>query len=119
MDPKINCKQKQRSNLPKQAISDINSFKMAGVFENAEHGIDQYCANLTLVIRPNKKEFKGSNKADTWLAKVSNKSKNLENNNQDEPVRYRTTIDFRSCNLVNLSPTVVSLPSLVAVEAKL
>ena len=56
MDPKINWKQKQRSKfLPKQAISDINSFKMAGVFENTEHGIDQYCMNLTLVIRPNKK----------------------------------------------------------------
>ena len=64
-----NCRQKQQSKLlPSEAQNDVLSFMEAGVFSPAIHGVDQFLANMMVVLRTSGKELHTSNEADTHIA---------------------------------------------------
>jgi hypothetical protein len=49
IDPKINCRQKQRGRfLPKSAKDDLNRYYNSGVFINSTGGVEKYACNITL-----------------------------------------------------------------------
>jgi hypothetical protein len=110
--------------LPQEAQNDVLSFVEAGVFSPAQDGVNWFLANMMVVLRTSGKELRTSNKADAHIERQKSETeKNVNKNDHDhvkqEPQRWRSSIDFRLINKCNKSPTVISLPSLLAVESKI
>ena len=60
----FSCKQPPRhKNLPASCVRDLEKYRLAGLFELSDSFFDQYCANITLVLKSTGKEARDSTKA--------------------------------------------------------
>ena len=126
IDPKINCRQKQRGRfLPKSAKDDLNRYFDSGVFCNSTGGVDRYACNITLTRRPAAKEMKFATRADKNIARLNEKSqpandKQSDNKTtrakQEDRVLYRLTIDMRTLNSATRNDTTIVLPTIESIE---
>jgi hypothetical protein len=76
VNSKINCRQPPRNRvLPPSCKADLLKYKKSGLFEHSTGGSDDYCANLTLVLRNQVKEQRSNTKADKNLHKKKHKKR--------------------------------------------
>ena len=125
---KVNCRQPPRNRvLPPSCKADLLKYKKSGLFEHSTGGSDDYCSNLTLVLRNQVREQRSNTKADKNLLKNTKnapqppskvETQPLPNNDLAKPEKslYRMTIDFRSINLITLNEKTSQLPSIQAIE---
>ena len=120
IDPRINCRQKQRGRfLPQSAKDDLNKYFDSGVFQHSTVGVDKYACNITLTRRPQQKEAKYATRADKNLEKQKEKTEASEQTPPSTPaerVLYRLTIDMRSINSATRNDTTIVLPTIASIE---
>ena len=128
VNSKINCRQPPRNRvLPPSCKADLLKYKKSGLFEHSTGGSDDYCANLTLVLRNQVREQRSNTKADKNLHKNTKKEPQPPSKVETQPLPdgdlakpekslYRMTIDFRSINLITLNEKTSQLPSIQAIE---
>ena len=113
--------------LPPSCKSDLLKYKQSGLFEHSTGGSDDYCSNLTLVLRNQVKEQRSNTKADQNLQKKASQKSQSPSKVEKQPLPtsdptkpekslYRMTIDFRSINLVTLNEKTSQLPSIQTIE---
>jgi hypothetical protein len=103
---KVNCRQPPRNRvLPPSCKSDLLKYKKSGLFEHSTGGSDDYCSNLTLVLRNQVKEQRSNTKADRNLLKNTAQKPQSPSKVEKQPLPtsdptkpekslYRMTIDF-------------------------
>ena len=131
---KIKCRQAPRNKvLPPSCKQDLMKYKSSGLFDISTGLSDDYCANITLVLRNQIKEQRDNSKAGKYVAKQESKktrspSPNKPTSKTDptplDPTTpdtqrslYRMTLDFRLLNLVTLNEKTAQLPSIQSIEA--
>ena len=131
---KIKCRQAPRNKvLPPSCKQDLLKYKDSGLFEISTGLSDDYCANITLVLRNQIKEQRDNSKAGKYVAKqeikrsqspTTNKQPSKSDPTPLDPSTpdsqrslYRMTLDFRLLNLVTLNEKTAQLPSIQNIEA--
>ena len=72
----INCRQGARNKvLPPSCKQDLQKYKTSGLFELSTGLADDYCANITLVLRNQIKEQRDNTKAGKYVMRQENKKK--------------------------------------------
>ena len=124
----INCRQGARNKvLPPSCKQDLQKYKTSGLFELSTGLADDYCANITLVLRNQIKEQRDNTKAGKYVMRQENKkklspskveTKQLDPSTPDsQRSLYRMTLDFRLLNKVTLNEKTAQLPSMQSIES--
>ena len=136
---KLHCRQAPRNRvLPSSCKQDLVKYMDSGLFQHSTGLADDYCANITLVLRNQIKEGKDTTKATKNLQKQALKSQKAPKTRTLQPEQktqlrtepldpatpdsqrslYRMTLDFRLLNRKTLNEKTSQLPSIQSIESK-
>ena len=143
---KLNCRQAPRNRiLPASCKQDLLKYKQSGLFDYSTGLADDYCANITLVLRNQVKEGKDTTKATKYIQKQALKSQKQASKSQNFKTEtgfkpqtktqiktqtidndtpdcqrslYRMTLDYRLLNKKTLNEKTSQLPSIQSIESK-
>ena len=119
MNDAMSCKQKRRPlSIPQSAVTDIEKYISAGVFQPSIGGADHYCANLTLTKRPSAHESRFDTLADKNQARVNRVIK-PENDRDGDKQLVRLTVDLRLVNSMTLNDSTICLPTFQSIATGL
>ena len=118
MSNNMSCKQKRRPlSIPPSAVTDIEQYISAGVFQPSIGGADRFCANLTLMKKPSQKQSRFDTLADKNQARVDKFDKPDEEEEEEQLVRL--TVDLRLVNVMTLNDSTICLLTFQSIEASL